>query len=117
MKKTTPSRMDILGISTAGLCLLHCLIFPLLTILPLGLLHNPYIDLTFAAVGLWAVVNIIKKASLLVTLLLLSSITLLLLSVFIDIFLDYHTNLVLFGGIGMILGHLINYSNHKHTQK
>ncbi|MDD2675059.1 MerC family mercury resistance protein [Flavobacterium sp. Sr18] len=115
MKKTTSLKMDILGISSAGLCLLHCLIFPLLTILPLGLSHNPYIDLAFATVGLWAVLNIIKKASLIVALLLLTSITLIFLSVFIDIFLDYHTNLLIVGGIGMILGHLINYSNHKNT--
>ena len=105
--------MDILGISSAGLCLVHCLIFPLLSILPLGLSHNPYIDLVFATVGLWAVLNIIKKASLLVSLLLLTSISLILLSVFIDGFLDYHTNLMIIGGIGMILGHLTNYSNHK----
>ncbi|RYJ53360.1 MerC family mercury resistance protein [Flavobacterium petrolei] len=115
MKKTTSLKMDILGISSAGLCLLHCLIFPLLSILPLGLSHNPYIDLAFATVGLWAVLNIIKKASLIVVVLLLTSITLILLSAFIDIFLDYHTNLLIVGGIGMILGHLINYSNHKNT--
>ncbi|WP_091257477.1 MerC domain-containing protein [Flavobacterium omnivorum] len=115
MKKTTSLKMDILGISSAGLCLVHCLIFPLISILPLGLSHNPYIDLAFASIGLWAVLNIIKKVSLLVALLLLTSITLIILSVFIEVFLDYHTSLILLGGIGMILGHLINYSNHKNT--
>jgi predicted membrane-bound spermidine synthase len=117
MKKTTSLKMDILGIWSAGLCLFHCLIFPLLSILPLGLSHNPYIDLAFASVGLWAVLNIIKKASLLVVVLILTSITLILLSVFIDIFLDYHSNWLFIGGIGMITGHILNYINYKNKHQ
>ena len=117
MKKTTPFSMDILGITSAGLCLIHCLIFPLLTILPLGLSHNPYVDLIFGLIGLFAVLKIIKSASLVVTVLLLVSITLIIMSVYVEIFLDYHSNLLFIGGIGMILGHLINYSNHKNRNE
>lgn len=113
MKKTTLFNMDILGISSASLCLIHCLLFPLLTVLPLGLAHNSYIDLLFALIGLWAVVKIIKTANLAINMILLISITLILLSVLIDIFLDYHTNLLFIGGIGMILGHVLNYKKHK----
>jgi hypothetical protein len=117
MKKTTPFSKDILGITSAGLCLIHCLIFPLLTILPLGLSHNPYVDLIFGLIGLFAVLKIIKSASLGVTVLLLVSITLIIISVLVEIFLDYHSNLLFIGGIGMILGHLINYSNHKNRNE
>lgn len=117
MKKTTLFNMDILRISSASLCLIHCLLLPLLTVLPIGLTHNPYIDLLFACVGLWAVINSIKNAKLLVLLLLIISCTLILLSVLIEIFLDIHTNIILVGGAGMILGHLINYSNHKNKHK
>ena len=117
MKKTTPFSMDILGITSAGLCLIHCLIFPLLTILPLGLSHNPYVDLIFGLIGLFAVLKIIKSASLGVTVLLLVSITLIIISVLVEIFLDYHSTLLFIGGIGMILGHLINYSNHKNRNE
>jgi hypothetical protein len=53
--------MDILGISSKSLCLIHCLLLPLLTVLPIGLTHNPYIDLLFACVGLYAVINSIKN--------------------------------------------------------
>ena len=113
MKKTTSFNMDILGISAASLCLVHCLLFPLLTILPLGLTHNPYIDLLFILIGLWAVLRIIKTAKLSVIMLLLVSITLILLGLVIEIFLDYHTSLILLGGIGLIMGHLLNYKNHK----
>ena len=67
MKKTTTPFYDILGISSATICLVHCLVFPLLTILPLGLSHNPIIDLLFATIGLFAIFKIIKKSSLLIS--------------------------------------------------
>jgi hypothetical protein len=117
MKKTTPFSMDILGITSAGLCLAHCLIFPLLTILPLGLSHNPYIDLLFGLIGLFAVLKIIKRANLRVTILLLVSITLIIMSVLVEIFLNYHSNLLITGGIGMIIGHLLNYKSHKNKNE
>jgi hypothetical protein len=113
MKKLLPSSMDLLGISSAGLCLIHCLILPLLTILPFGVSHNSYIDLLFALIGLWAILRLIKTATFGVIIIFLLSITLILLSVLIEIFLDFHTNLLIIGGIGMLLGHLLNYKNHK----
>ncbi|MEZ0131261.1 hypothetical protein AB9T88_16415 [Flavobacterium sp. LBUM151] len=61
MKKIATSFYDILGISSATVCLVHCLVFPLITILPLGLIHNPFIDLFFAVIGSIAVFKIIKK--------------------------------------------------------
>ena len=116
MKKTTRFSMDILGITSAGLCLIHCLFFPLLMLLPLQVSHNPLIDLLFGLIGLFATLKIIKKASLGVTLLFIASITLMILSVLIEFFLDYHSNLILIGGIGMIIGHLFNYNKHKNKQ-
>ncbi|RTY88356.1 MerC family mercury resistance protein [Flavobacterium sp. RSP15] len=113
MKKLSISSIDLLGISSAGLCLIHCLVLPLLTILPFGVSHNPYIDLLFALTGLWAVLRLIKTATFRIIVIFLLSISLILLSVLIDIFLDLHTNLLIIGGIGMILGHLLNYKNHK----
>lgn len=111
MKKRTSFSMDILGITSTSLCLLHCLIFPLLTILPLGLTHNPYVDLIFGLIGLFAALKIIKTSSLGVAVLLLVSITLIILSVLVEMFLDYHSNLLFIGGLGMIIGHIINYKN------
>ena len=117
MKKITPFSMDILGITSAGLCLIHCLIFPLLTILPLGLSHNPYVDLIFGLIGLFAILKIIKSASLGVTVLLLVSITLIIISVLVEIFLNYHSNWLFIGGIGMITGHILNYINYKNKHQ
>ncbi|BFM42876.1 hypothetical protein CFS9_15170 [Flavobacterium sp. CFS9] len=114
MKKTTTPFYDILGISSAAICLVHCLIFPLLTILPLGLSHNPFIDLTFASIGLIAILKIIKKSSLLVATTLILSISLIWISILSEIILDIHLDLIFIGGIGMIIGHLLNYKNHKH---
>jgi len=113
MKKTTTSFYDILGISSATICLVHCLIFPLLTILPLGLSHNPVIDLVFASTGLIAILKITKKSSLLVSSILIVSMSLIWISILSELFLEIHLDLIYFGGIGMIIGHLINYKLHR----
>ncbi|GAA3760875.1 MerC domain-containing protein [Flavobacterium ginsengiterrae] len=113
MKKITSSFYDILGISSATICLVHCLIFPLLTILPLGLSHNPIIDLLFASIGLFAVFKITKKSTLLVSSILIVSMGLIWISILTDLLLEIHLDLIYFGGIGMIIGHLINYKLHR----
>ncbi|QSB27414.1 MerC family mercury resistance protein [Flavobacterium sp. CLA17] len=113
MKKVSTSLYDILGISSATICLVHCLVFPLLTILPLGLSHNPFVDLTFATIGLFAILKIIKKSSLLVASILIISMSLIWISVWSELFLDIHLNLIFIGGIGMIIGHFLNYKSHK----
>jgi Na+/glutamate symporter len=113
MKKTTTPFYDILGISSATICLVHCLVFPLLTVLPLGLSHNPFIDLLFATIGLFAIIKIIKKSGLLITSILVVSMALIWISVLSEIILDIHPDLIFIGGIGMIIGHLLNYKLHK----
>lgn len=115
MKKNATSLYDILGISSAFICLVHCLIFPLLTIIPLGLSHNPIIDLLFASMGLFAIVKIMKKSSLLVSTILVVSIGLIWISILIELFLETHFDLIYFGGIGMIIGHFLNYKSHKNN--
>jgi hypothetical protein len=113
MKKISTSFYDILGMSSALICLVHCLIFPILTIIPLGLSHNPIIDLFFASIGLFAVLKIMKKSSLLVTAILVVSIGLILINILSEIIFEIHLNVIYFGGIGMIIGHLLNYTQHK----
>jgi len=113
MKKLAISFYDILGISSAFICLVHCLIFPILTIVPLGLSHNPIIDLLFAAIGLFAILKIMKKSSLLVSAVLVVSIALIWISILSEIILEIHLDLIYFGGIGMIIGHLLNYVQQK----
>ncbi|PWB28480.1 MerC domain-containing protein [Flavobacterium sp. HTF] len=113
MKKITTSIYDILGISSASVCLVHCLIFPMLTILPLGLNHNPYIDLAFALIGLFAIVKIIKKTNSIISGILIISITLIWISILTEIFLEIHLDLMFIGGVGMVIGHFLNYKSHK----
>lgn len=115
MKKFTIPFYDILGISSATICLVHCLVFPLLTILPLGISHNPFIDLLFATMGLFAIFKIINKSSLLISTVLIISMALIWISVLTELFLDIHLDLIFFGGIGMIIGHLLNYRMHKNN--
>jgi hypothetical protein len=115
MKKTTTPFYDILGISSATICLVHCLVFPLLTILPLGISHNPFIDLIFASIGLVAILKIIKKSNLLVAAILIVSMSLIWITVLSEIILDIHLDIIYIGGIGMIIGHFLNYRWHKNT--
>jgi len=115
MKKSTTPFYDILGISSVTICLAHCLVFPLLTILPLGLSHNPIIDLLFATIGLFAILKIIKKSSFLISAILIISMALIWISVVTELFLDIHLDLIFIGGIGMIIGHLLNYKMHKNS--
>jgi hypothetical protein len=115
MKKSTTSFYDILGISSATICLVHCLIFPLLTVLPLGISHNPFIDLLFATIGLLAIFKIIKKSNLLIAATLIVSMSLIWISVLSEIILDIHLDLIFIGGVGMIVGHFLNYRWHKNT--
>lgn len=115
MKKSTTPFYDILGISSATICLVHCLVFPLLTILPLGISHNPVIDLVFATAGLFAILKIIKKSTLLISAILIISMALIWISVLTELFLDIHLDLIFIGGVGMIIGHLLNYKMHKNN--
>jgi hypothetical protein len=113
MKKTAAPFYDILGISSATICLVHCLLFPLLTILPLGLCHNPFIDLSFASMGLFAVLKIIKKSTRLVSGILIISMVLIWTSILSEIIFEIHLDLIFIGGIGMIIGHFLNYKSYK----
>lgn len=113
MKKITTPFYDILGISSATVCLVHCLVFPLFTILPFGLSHNPFIDLFFAMIGSFAVFKIIKKSDLMISAILIISMILIWISVLADLFLEIHLDLIFIGGLGMIIGHFLNFKSHK----
>lgn len=113
MKKQSTIVFDLLGISSATLCLVHCLIFPLLTILPLGFTGNHYLDLFFAFISFCVVLKIIFSTSpLLVKALLSCSIITVILGVVLESLFAINSPLILIGGLGMIIGHLINYKSH-----
>jgi len=115
MKNSTTKKFDVLGISSAVLCLIHCLVFPLITILPIGLSHNHWIDLLFASIGIYAVAKITKNIdSKSLRILLWSSILLITVCVLITLVFHYHSDFIYLGAFGLILGHLINFKNHKH---
>ncbi|WP_417939023.1 MerC domain-containing protein [Flavobacterium sp. RS13.1] len=113
MKKSATSFYDILGVSAAAVCLIHCLILPFLAILPLGLNHHPVIDLLFASIGVFVIFKIIKKSSVLVSSILVVSMSLIWISILSEMLFDIHIDFIYFGGIGMIIGHLLNYKLHK----
>lgn len=107
--------LDVVGISAAVLCLFHCIVFPLLIIVPLGISHNPFVDLAFLVIGAVVVYRISKKTKYLgLKVLFAVSILLISISVFSDMILEIHLPFIYIGAAGLIKGHLINFKNHKH---
>ncbi|MEM0542215.1 MerC family mercury resistance protein [Flavobacterium sp. j3] len=115
MKHTTQKLYDFLGISSATLCLVHCLFVPFLAILPLSTFKSIWIDILFCSIALLATSKIIMSpCTKTVKLILGISISIILVSVMIEIILHTHFEGMLLGGIGLIIGHGLNYKNHKH---
>ncbi|WP_444660239.1 MerC domain-containing protein [Flavobacterium columnare] len=113
MKKQSIVVLDILGISSASLCLLHCLVFPILSIIPFGFSDNHWIDIFFACIGMFVVSKIVmSKTSKKVKLLLAASITVIITGVVLETLWKIDTLLILIGGIGMIIGHFLNFKQH-----
>ncbi|MGH1517229.1 MerC domain-containing protein [Chryseobacterium sp. JK1] len=107
--------LDTIGISAAVLCLIHCIIFPLLMVIPLGISHNPYIDLAFLLIGAVVVFRITRQiSSRWLKFLFWTSIGLILISVMADFIFEVHIPLIYAGAAGLIAGHIINFKNHKH---
>jgi len=106
---------DLLGISAAVLCLIHCLLFPVLMIIPFGFAYDAYIDLGFLLIGTAVVYNVtrgITSKSLKIAF--WSAIGLIAMSVLLHILLHVHNPLIYVGAAVLITAHLINFKNHKH---
>ena len=113
MKNNSKSIYDIIGISSATICLIHCLVFPLLTIIPFGLTDNLWVDTFFACISMFVVSKIIMgNAAKKVKWILGISILLIVMSVITETFFKINIGLIYIGGIGMIVGHIINYKTH-----
>ncbi|MBP2615585.1 MerC domain-containing protein [Chryseobacterium jejuense] len=107
--------LDAVGISAAALCLIHCIVFPLLLVIPLGISHNPYIDLGFLAIGALIVYRLTKQiTNRKLKFLFWISIGLIAVSVAADFMFEVHLPLIYVGAAGLITAHLINFKNHKH---
>ncbi len=107
--------LDVIGISAATLCLIHCVVFPLLMVIPLGIAHNPLIDLLFLAIGAAVVFRITKKIrSAGLRFLFWISVSLIAVSVSLDFLFHVHSGLMYFGAAGLITAHLIHFKSHRH---
>lgn len=107
--------LDAVGISAAVLCLVHCIIFPLLLIIPLGISHNPYIDLAFLIIGTFVVYRQTRYiTNNWLRILFWASIGCIAISILIDFLFEIHLPFIYAGAAGLITAHLINFKNHKH---
>lgn len=112
MKPTTV--LDILGISSATICLIHCILLPMLTILPVQIFDNHFIDLAFACIGLFVFSKIIlSDANISVKIILGLSIITVVVGVSLEILFGGDFYFIVIGGIGMIIGHVLNFVNHR----
>ncbi len=106
---------DWLGISAAVLCLIHCLVFPILIIIPLGLEHDAYIDAAFLLIGAVVVFRITRNmVSKKLKFTFWLAIVLIAVSVLLDLLFHIHSPLIYFGAAVLITAHIINFKNHKH---
>ncbi|HEX8575440.1 MAG TPA: MerC domain-containing protein [Flavobacterium sp.] len=115
MKKTDTTSYDILGISTATICLAHCIIFPLITIIPFGLDENIWVDVVFACIATCIVTKIVLgNNQKLVKIILGTSVLIVWTSIILDLVYHFHSNIIIAGSVGMITGHILNYKSHQH---
>lgn len=113
-RKMKKQQIDILGISSASLCLIHCMALPLLTTLPFGLFDDALVDLFFACIGIFVLIKILRStARRLVKIILTTSLFFIFSSIVLELVLDFHTPIIYVGGFGMILGHYLNLKTHK----
>ena len=107
--------LDAVGISAAVLCLIHCIAVPLLLVIPLGISHNPYIDMGFLMIGTVVVYRLTRQIiNPWLKVLFWVSIGLIAVSVLVDFIFEIHLPLIYAGAAGLIAAHLINFRNHKH---
>ncbi|MGR3811813.1 MerC domain-containing protein [Jiulongibacter sp. NS-SX5] len=107
--------LDILGISAATLCLLHCLLFPFLFIVPMRVSHNPFVDLVFLLIGIFSVYRLTKNMEFgLIKALFWIGISIILISIVLQILLFIHTPLIYIGATTLIITHVVHYANHSH---
>ncbi|MFT3901946.1 MAG: MerC domain-containing protein [Niabella sp.] len=106
---------DWLGISAAVLCLIHCLLFPILMVIPLGIEHDAYIDSAFLLIGavvVYRVTNNMESKKLKYTFWI--AIGLIAVSVLMDLLFHFHSPLIYIGAALLITAHIINFKNHRH---
>lgn len=114
MKKQALIVQDVLGISSASICLVHCILFPFLSILPIGLAHNPWIDVFFFGIGTVLIFKILKsEAPFYIKITLLFSLFLVFNGILLDLILHQESYLVTIGGGGIILGHVLHFLYHQ----
>lgn len=110
MSRGFQKKMDVLGVSAAVLCLIHCLVFPLVFLIPLGSHHNHWIDLVFVLLGLYAVAKVTKNHRFhWISWLLWSGISLVAVSVLLSFWTHTHTPWMYVGVLLLITGHFLHF--------
>lgn len=113
MKVEILRRYDFLGVSSATLCLLHCLMVPFLSLVSISNSSSIWIDLFCCFMGLLAVYKIVRHTdSKRVQYILIASIVVVISSISIELLYQLHNEGVLIGGIGLLIGHTAHIKTH-----
>jgi len=106
---------DLIGVYSAFLCLAHCILGPILFIVPLGISHSPLLDSFFLIVGLFPVYKVVRsKSPVFLKILLVFSFALIALSITLEALYHQESFLIFIGAMGVISSHLMNYNYKKH---
>lgn len=110
MKKNAHN-YDLIGVLSAALCLLHCLVTPLLLGASGFLGLSGVLCYAFAALGVWAAFHVTRgDVPLYLKLLIRGNMGLLILAIFLESFLHIGHTLVYISAIGLLIGHSINFA-------
>lgn len=112
--KMTNNKVDYIGISLAGLCLIHCMLFPLLLLFSIGWFHNGFIDLAFLILGLVPVYKALNGTNkILIKWILGLSVAVVAFSIVLDLVFHWENHLIYLGAVGLICGHFLNLKQHQ----
>jgi ribonuclease PH len=91
----------------------HCIVLPLIAIIPFGFGENIWVDIVFACIATGIVTKIIfGSTSKLIKIVLGISVLMVWISIILDLVYHFHSAIIVVGGVGMIIGHMMNYKAH-----
>jgi hypothetical protein len=115
MKSKPISITDILGISSATLCLVHCLVFPVITFFSMSFSHAGWINTSFATISFLLFLKVLMgQTQKYIKWILGFSIALVIAGVVLELVFNRESVISVLGGFGMIIGHALNYRSHSH---
>jgi len=114
-KVTSYSKSDILGMTSAALCAVHCLAMPILIAVSLTYRWLDGLCYIFLAIGVYAAYRATKCSPLWLKVIIWGSLVMMLTSILLESVSPISVVLNYIAAAGLITGHYINYRQTKHS--